>query len=244
MARDIHCLITLATALVLVACEDTASLDETGPALEGSVTARVISTYGVDDTGPGINLPSGLQVFVADGLGQPVVDATVMVYPDGEGGEPMAHQGLGRYELDVLSGRLDEVDEEYFFEVISEWIYPDRIVLRVPHEVLEERPTIVAPAERSEHERNENLIVRWEGVEGADCYNLSTREHQLEPWELRQECLTDTLASFSGEEVRNFSYIRVRAMRELGDPERLEETFFSRSVSDAQVRIFLVSPED
>ncbi len=244
---DVNSLTITTLALLIVCglgCETNERLNVTGPPQEGAVTARVLSAFGVDDQEIGINLPRGLQIAVVDGLEQPIADAIVSVYPGGRDRRDMAHQGNGIYEIDVLSDRLEVVEDEYFFEVDSEFIYPEHNVMRVPHEALDQRPTILAPTERSEHPVNENLVVRFEAVPGAEWYDLSIREHILEDWEPLQEDLTDTLAAISAEEAHGFSYIRIRARLALGDEDLETSRYDSRSFAEAQVRIFFVNPEE
>lgn len=235
--------IALAALLGAVACGPEVTISETDPPVVGRVTARVVSTFAADETEPGVPLPSGLQVFVSDGVGQPLADATVTAWPGGHDPQPMAHQGGGRYELDTLSGRLVPPEPEYFFEVESEFLDPPRVVLRVPHEHLTEKPEIGIPAPRSEHTTGEALTVQWYPVPGAACYDVGLREHELASWTWVEECVDTTTLALDGELMQQVSFIRVRARLTSGDETFETADFSSQSTSSSEVRIFLVDPE-
>lgn len=236
----------LMTVLLLVptlgACGPGETIQGTAPPEVGTVTARVVSSFGVDVLEPGIGLPSGLQVFVADGTAQPLPDAEVRVHPDGVDPRPMVHKGGGRYELDVLSERMAPPASIFFFEVRSELLEPERTVLEVAHAFLAERPEIGEPAERSEHVEGEAITVMWYPVVGADCYDVGVREHELQSWTWVHECVETTTAVLAGEIVDEISLIRVRARRGAGDETFVEEAYYTQSTSSTDVRIFLVRP--
>jgi hypothetical protein len=236
-------LLVASSSIFWQACENDEGIRETEPLTVGSVTARLVSSFSIDDFQLDINLPNGLEVRVLNGENTPIADALVSVYPSG--GEPLelAHQGNGAYRVDVLSGRLEDVESEYFVEVESEALLPSRFVFRVPHEPITERPLIVAPSDRSEQTVGQNLIIRWEPVPGASCYDVGVRSHPLEPWTIREDCLIDTIAAVEADDARDFGYILVRAENENGDPEQTALPYYSRSYTEAEVRIFFVSPE-
>lgn len=202
------------------------------------MTARVLSYFRLDDQMVGINLPGGLRVNVTDPLEAPIGDAEVWVWPSARDTEPMSHQGAGRYELDVLSGRRETVDD-YFFEVSSEWIVPETVVLRVPHEALTERPTINEPIDGAVHAIGQDIAVRWDEVSGADCYDVGSREHSLEDWTDHEVCITDLVATIPSETSGDSFFIRVRAAWTMGDEAYQTEPFHSRSVADAQVQVYI-----
>lgn len=231
-------------ALVGIGCEKEETVTETGLPTLGTVSARVVSSFGLEDQSTGITLPAGLQVFISDSAGSAVGDALVNVWPAAHNPEPMAHQGNGRYEFDVLSDRKEVVESDYFFEVVSDWIEPNRVVLRVPHEALTQAPELTSPQDSTDHNGGEELSIRWNDISGADCYSVSTREHTLEDWLHREECITTTSTSIVGEEVHDFSFVRVRAQRSLGDEAYVASPYFSHSYADAQVRIFIEEPLD
>lgn len=234
----------VATAALLafaqLGCEQEETISETGLPTVGTVTATVSSSFGLQDQSAGVDLPQGLQVTVADGAATPVADAVVRVWPGGRDPQPMAHQAGGLYQIDTLSGRLDTVETEYFFEVVSEWLEPGTVVLRVPQRGLLTRPVIGVPEEGSEHPVNADLTVSWEPVDGADCYDVLTREHELQHvWDVQVECITETAYIIGADAVRGFSFIRVRARNELGDATFVSDAYHSTAESNAQVRVFL-----
>jgi phage tail protein X len=227
-------------AFAQVGCDREETISETGLPTVGTVTAVVASSFGLEDQGAGVDLPRGLQVTVADGAATPVADAVVRVWPGGRDPQPMAHEAGGLYRIDTLSGRLDTVEPDYFFEVVSEWIEPGTVVLRVPQTALLTRPVITVPEEGSEHPVNTDLTVSWEPVEGADCYDVLTREHELQhEWDVQVECVVETAYILRAETVQGFSFIRVRAHNELGDETFLSTAYYSTAEADAQVMVFL-----
>lgn len=236
------------TSLFWLGCEDSAEVKETDPLTAGAVTARIVSSFSVDDPMLAIDLPNGLEVSVRDAANTPIADANVNIYPNGSDPIELAHQGNGLYRVDVLSGSIEDVADEYFVEVSSELLEaelfaPNPFVMRVPHEAILERPVIVAPTDRSEHLVGENLVIRWQPVEGAACYDVGVRDHELEAWTIVENCVTDTLAAIDGEAAQGFNFILVRAENEVGDQALTTLPYHSRSYSEADVRIFFVESD-
>jgi hypothetical protein len=152
----------------------------------------------------------------------------------------MVHNGDGLYELDVLSARESPPAREYFFEVEAEQLTPARVVLRVASEALVERPEIGAPEAGAEHTQGEPLSVMWFSVPGADCYDVGTREHEHQDWTWVQTCVDTTTLAIDGAAVRD--YVRVRARRSEGDATFASSNTYFETTSEAEVRVFLVTP--
>ena len=236
-------MLSLLLSLSTMGCSDDETISEIWPPRIGTVTATVHSHLRVADLQPGIELPDGFQVRVRDGAGDPVVDATVRVWPGGRNPQTMPHDASGRYEIDALvTERIDSVETEYFFEVVSEWLDPQKVVLRVPHAPLTARPDLQAPVNRSEQTIGEDLDIHWNPVPGAECYDIGVREIEFLGNTTIRDCVTTTSATLSGEEARDFSFIRVRARHELGDVNLAMEPYFSAASADAEVEIYFVNP--
>lgn len=243
MMTRIHiCIIVPLLVLLSTGCEKEETISETPLPTMGTVSGSVVSTFGLEDQATGINLPDGLQVRVTDSAGSSVGDAIVRVWPAAHNPETMAHQGRGRYEIDVLNDRREIVESDYFFEVVSELIEPNTVVLRVPHQPLLQQPVLTAPEESSDHMAGVDLLVSWEVVPGADCYAVSTRNHTLDEWTHQAQCISENSMTILGAQVQEFSFIRVKAIKVLGDEEFVTEPYYSYSSAAAQVRIFLEEP--